>query len=645
MFAARYRGFMKQYRLVFFLLLFTSAAFAQSAGLEKNLRTHVEYLASQKLEGRRTGEKGATDAANYVAAQFAKFKLTPGIRPNFLQPFPYIAGVTLGGMNSLRIVPSDTTREQKMDLAINWMPLGYSPNADIPMTDVVFVGFGVVAPEANHDDYRGHDVRDKIVLMYDSTPDAGNPHSAFSRFNIHTKANIAKDKGALAIILIAAEDDFKNDRLSRLSYDRTLGETALPVVGIMRDHATDLLAKTEGETQSEDEAAKRKDIAAQAGATAALSAQPEKKEPAAVNARQSQTGIKAQIKISLKKNTVTAYNAIAILPGNDPLLKSEAIIIGAHYDHLGHGGSGSLAANSNDIHFGADDNASGTSAVIELARGFAATKKNKRTIIFMAFGGEEEGLLGSKHYVNNPVWPLDKTIAMINLDMVGRLNENKLTVGGIGTASEWKAIVEGKNAVDPKLVGASLNSIPVPLGTSLFQLALNEDGFGPSDHSSFYGKQIPVLFLFTGTHTDYHKPTDTSEKINYAGLSRIASFVEAIVKSVDQSPAKPTYAVAKSSGQMGQVGLSVSLGTIPSYGDTTDGMILDGVRDGSPAAKAGLKAGDKILKLAGKDVRNAMDYTYVLSSMKAGEEYEVELIRGTERMTLKVIPAPAARRP
>lgn len=632
---------MKQLRSFLVLILLASAAIAQS-NAEKNLRTHVEYLASAKLEGRRTGEKGATDAANYLAAEFKNTRLKPGFKTSFLQPFPYVAGVTLGTDNSLRIVPSDPSLEQKMEPGINWMPLGYSPNADISLTDIVFVNFGVVAPEANYNDYVGIDARDKIVLMYDSTPDAGNPHSAFARFNIHAKANIAKDKGAKAIILIAADNDFKNDRLSRLSYDRTLGETALPVVGVMRDHGTALISMDEKAVVEEEEAKKN---AAGAQASEALGAPAVATKPVAV-ASGARSQAKAQIKITLAKRTVDAYNVIGILPGTDPQLKNEAIIIGAHYDHLGHGGNGSLAANSSDIHHGADDNASGTSAVLELARQFATEKKNKRTLIFMAFGGEEEGLLGSKYYVNSPVWPIEKTVAMINLDMVGRLNENKLTIGGVGTASEWRQIVESKNVGDVKLVAASASAMPGALGGSqTFQLALNEDGFGPSDHSSFYSKQVPVLFFFTGTHTDYHKPSDTFEKINYDGLSRITNYVGGIVRSVDANPTKPTYTVAKSSGQMGQVRMSVSLGTIPSYADSTDGMVLDGVREGSPAAKAGLKAGDKITKLAGKDVRNAMDYTYVLGSMKAGEEYEVELIRGTERLKLKVIPAPAARRP
>jgi len=627
--------------LILSLLLLALAAPAQrTQTAEQNLRRHIEYLASDKLEGRRTGEAGATDAANYVAEQFKRAKLKPGQAmthgASYLQGFPYISGVTLGADNSLRIDPGI-----KMEAGVNWMPLGYSPNVDIPTTPIVFAGFGVTAPEANYDDYKALDVRDKIVLIFDNIPDAGNPHSAFARFDIHTKANIAKDKGAKAIILIAEDNNFKNDRLSRLTYDRTLGETALPVVGIGRDQGAKLLGGA-------DEKGLRAILVWLANKTKSPAQGEGWKAPdSPVNVEAN-----AQIKINLSKKTVNAYNVIGILEGSDPQIKNEAIIIGAHYDHLGHGGSGSLAANSTEIHHGADDNASGTAAVIELAREFAKTK-NKRTLIFMAFGGEEEGLLGSKFYVNNPAWPLEKTIAMINLDMVGRLNENKLTIGGTGTATEWNDVIQRANnpayqfGKTSALFGV-INKSNDPVGaqkSSLFELQLNQDGFGPSDHSSFYGKQIPVLFFFTGTHTDYHKPTDTADKINYVGLRSIIGFVGEIASSLAQGPTKPTYAVAKSSGSMGQVRLTVSLGTIPSYGDTTDGMILDGVRDNSPASKAGLKAGDKIVKLAGKDVRNAMDYTYVLGSMKPGEEYEVEIIRGTEKMTLKVIPAPSARRP
>ena len=403
--------------------------------LEQNLRKHVEYLASDKLEGRRTGEQGATYAAGYVANAFAQFKLKPGSKTskgktNFLQPFPYVAGVELGKDNFLRIVPSNGIYENKMEVAGNWMPLGFSPNADIAPSPIVFAGFGISSSELKYDDYASLDVKDKIVLIFDSTPDAGNPHSEFGRFSIHMKASIAKDKGARGIILIAADSDFKNDRLSRLSYDRTLGETALPIVGIMRLHGAELLGVENEKALSGFETA----LFERANkATGPLD------QPAAL------AKAVAQMKVVLTKKQADAYNVIGILEGSDPVLKSEAIVIGAHYDHLGKGGQGSLAANSAEIHHGADDNASGTAAVLELARQFAKEKNNKRTIIFMAFGGEEEGLLGSKFYVENPVWPLDKTIAMINMDMIGRLNENKLIVGGIGTASELKQLVEGRN--------------------------------------------------------------------------------------------------------------------------------------------------------------------------------------------------------
>jgi aminopeptidase YwaD len=360
-------------------------------------------------------------------------------------------------------------------------------------------------------------------------------------------------------------------------------------------------------------------------------------------------------------NAKQTFNVIGILPGHDPVLKNEAIVIGAHYDHLGHGGPGSLAANSTEIHHGADDNASGTAAVIELARQFAKDKKNKRTVIFMAFSGEEDGLFGSKYYVNNPVWPLEKTIAMINLDMVGRLSGDKLNVGGIGTATDWKQLVELENKYHGTRNGLVPERIPTPRIpmeseatkvtvsqvvslASLFNLQLNEDGFGPSDHSSFYGKQIPVLFFFTGTHLDYHKPSDTAEKINYAGEAKLIGYVAAISKAIDENRTRPTYAVAKSSNTGGRTTFSVSLGTIPSYADSTDGMVLDGVRDDSPASRAGLKKDDKVIKLAGKDIKNVYDYTAALGEMKPDVEYEVVIKRGNETLTLKIVPAPAARR-
>jgi aminopeptidase YwaD len=626
---------MKKQILVFlFLLSFVFNAAAQKASeTEKNLRTHVAYLASEQLEGRRSGERGATSAAGYVANLFARYKLKTGLNridekgktvKSYLQSFPYVAGVETGEGNALAVGGAG------LNLKTDWMPYGFSPNANFVNSETVFAGFGITAAEAGYDDYAGLDVKNKTVAVFAGAPDGGGPRSPFARFNIHAKAKLAREKGARALIVISNETDLKNDKSAQLAFDQTLGETAVPVVIVSRQTGARLL----GASDEKELAALEKWLAGKpAAAQVSFSGLP--KQYAALN-------------VNLVKKTVESYNVIGIIEGRDPQLKNEAVVIGAHYDHLGRGGRSSLAPDSNAIHHGADDNASGVAAMLELARRFAKEKNNKRTLIFIAFGGEEDGLLGSKHYVNNPVFPLDKTVAMINMDMVGRLNENKLTVGGIGTASEWKGLIEQKNNLSKTAPTANRSSDKgqyVPVGqvnpkSGSFSLQLNEDGFGPSDHSSFYGKQIPVLFFFTGTHADYHKPTDTAEKINYKGLMEITDFVGEIVTTIDRNPKRPTYTVAQSSGMgEGRRGFNVSLGTVPAYadGDNT-GLMLDGVRDDSPAAKAGVKAGDKIVKLAGRDIRNISDYVYVLGEMKPGEEYEIVVVRGGEKLSLKITP-------
>ena len=641
---------MKKQFLSFLLLLsFVFSVSAQKAqtqktdASERNLRTQVEYLASKKLEGRRTGETGATFAAGYIANLFANYKLKAGFssvangktNANFMQTFPFVTGVEMaetGNTFSLEVTKADGQKLTFTDKPA-FKPVAFSPNAEIGNTEVVFVGYGIASDELKYDDYKNLNINGRIVVAFDGMPESDSPHSRFARFNQHAKALIAKEKGAIGLLLISRVANLENDRLAGLKYDQTLGEAALPTIIVSRKTGADILGTDEAGLKSEEE----KLIALTKGATGGTSSNKPLDSRAV-----------ASFKINLIKKRADAYNVVGILEGTDATLKNEAIIIGAHYDHLGRGGSGSLAVNSKEIHYGADDNASGVSAMLELARQFSQEKKNKRMIVFIGFGGEEEGLLGSKFYVNNPAFPLTKTVAMINLDMVGHLKDDKLTIGGIGTASEWKNLVETKNK-ETIYVGNSGKTnangvteiVKTPYGyVNKLVLQLNEDGFGPSDHSSFYGKQIPVLFFFTGTHADYHKPTDTAEKINYQGLLKITNYVSEIVKAVDSNAARPTYSVAKSSGTPGgRMSFNVSLGTIPNYADNNDGLLLDGVHDDSPAAKAGLKAGDKVVKLAGRDVRNATDYTFVLGEMKAGVEYEIEIVRGAEKLTLKIVPA------
>jgi aminopeptidase YwaD len=368
---------------------------------------------------------------------------------------------------------------------------------------------------------------------------------------------------------------------------------------------------------------------------------------------------KLSLSTDLIRREVPASNVVGILDGSDPVLKNEVIVVGAHYDHLGRGGEGSLAPKEGDIHHGADDNASGTAGLLELARIFSQQHpRPRRTIVFIAFSGEEEGLLGSNYYVNHPIVPLANTVAMINMDMIGRMKDNKLIVGGVGSAQGWRDLVARSN-VEASFKPTSESNPPDTIvhgnGTPViaangeligsttprqaFALTLSEDGYGPSDHSSFYAKQIPVFFFWTGTHEDYHKPSDTADKINYEDESRILNLVSRVVLDIDSNDKRPVYAVAKSESTGRSTGFRVYLGTIPNYADSSDGLLLDGVREDSPAARAGIKAGDRIVKLAGRDVHNVYDYTYALGEMKAGQEYEVELLRGGERLKLKLTPA------
>ena len=641
---------MKRLNFLFLFLALAGLTFAQKAQTteqaEANLRKHVEYLASDKLEGRRTGEPGATLAAKYVEDQFRQFRLRPGYKAarkpaSYRQTFPFVTGVEAGAGNSFKLDLKKTDGQNvtvETDAPVR--PVGFSPNGSVASASIVYAGYGIVSEDPKFNDYEKVDSKGKIVLIFDGYPDRDNPQSKFRAFDARRKALIARDHGAAGVFLITRESDLNNDKLSKLTFDQTLGEAALPTFVVSRSMAANILGIDEGRLKA---------------AEGSLSM---RGTPGAVSSfGTGDTSAKASFTVDLVKKTTPAYNVNGILPGTDPKLRKEAIVIGAHYDHLGRGGPGSLTPNSSELHHGADDNASGVAAMLELARQFSRERKNKRTIIFMAFSGEEEGLLGSKYYVNNPIFPLENTVAMINLDMVGRLNENKLTIGGMGTASEWKTIIESGNrrkddSAGPKIISAPIvkasqntdtpPGIPKQVGsvyTNTFNLQLNEDGFGPSDHSSFYSKKIPVLFLFTGTHADYHKPSDSSEKINYNGEMSIVEFVRAVARSIDQNPVRPTYTVAKTAPTgPGRANFNVSLGTIPGYADSTDGLVIDGVRDNSPAAKAGLQAGDKIVKLAGKDVRNISDYMYVLGEMKAGEEYEVEVKRGTELLKLKIVP-------
>ena len=619
--------------LVATLLLTTLAAVAQQAPLEpsaSNLQKHISYLASDELDGRRTGTAGADEAARYVAGEFARLRLKPGVA-RYLQPFPYVAGVSLGPNNVLSF-GRYSTKENSLQPGTDWLPLAFSANGKVA-AGIVFAGYGLTVAELHYDDFLGLNATGKIAIALQGTPDGDNPHGQFSTLeNVRWKAIAARNAGAKALIVVARDATLSNDRLTNLAYDNTAGEAGIPVAILSRQSADKLLAFS------------NTSIAQLEQSLAA-------KTPNTNRALNGEIALAANV---IRKEA-PAYNVVGVLEGSDPVLKNENIIIGAHYDHLGRGGDGSLAPRSGEVHHGADDNASGTAGLLELARIFSNQQpKLKRTLIFIAFSGEEEGLLGSNYYVNHPLIPLTNTVAMINMDMIGRMKDRKLVIGGVGTAKEWREMIGQANTAQatkvtansgeyvpagmPVVVSANGRPIMTVDRNATFELTLNEDGYGPSDHSSFYSKQVPVLFFWTGTHNDYHKPSDTFDKINYTDEARILNLVAYIVRDVDSTEKRLTYTTAKTEATPRTGGFRVYLGTIPNYAETDDGLLIDGVRDDSPAAKAGLKAGDRIVKIGTREIKNVYDYTYALGEMKAGEEYVVEIIRGSDRLSLKIKP-------
>jgi hypothetical protein len=674
-------------RLFVSTFLFASVALAQQPAAVKQsiettrLRAHVTYLASDKLEGRKTGSPGAEAAAAYIMAEFKRLGLAPGGDPRasseagnlarlFTQKFPYVAGVELGKGNAMTLSTraadvAPSTKPATLDLRAgeDWMPLGFSSNARVENAPVVFVGYGITAADQNYDDYKGADARDKVALALAGTPDGDNPHGKFTRAGeIRFKAAAARAAGAKALVIVAGEDNFKDDRLARLSFDNAGGDAGISVVVISRQVAARASGVSvphlaEFEKKFREWKSSAQGVSVTSGYSVALNVKPT-------------MNVTLNLSTDIVRREAPAANVIGVLEGADPKLKNEVIVVGAHYDHLGHGGQGSLAAREGEIHHGADDNASGTAGLLELARALSAERaKLRRTVVFIAFGGEEEGLLGSSHYVNHPSFPLEQTVAMINMDMVGRLREGALMIGGVGTATEWRGWLEAANnelnikvnvagaqgghgssedgaarvsnarAEMPIVTGADGRTVATASPARRFNLRLNEDGFGPSDHSSFYAKRVPVLFFFTGSHEDYHKPSDTADRINHDGLASIVEFVRDIVSDLQASDKRPTFTLAKVEATARSTGFRVYLGTVPSYAESTDGMKLDAVREGSPAEKAGLKAGDRIVKMAGREVRNVYDYTQALSEMKAGEEYDIEIVRAGQTLTLKVTPA------
>jgi aminopeptidase YwaD len=558
----------------------------------------IRYLSSDELSGRLSGTPGAEKAAEYVAREFQQLGLTTR-QGHYQQAFSFVSGMKLGPENRLTVTmgTGDAATSSELNLHKDFMPTSFSLSGDFH-GKAVFAGHGISAAKLNYDDYEGLDVRDRFVFVLRYGPEGNNPHSRFSReHTLRYKALNARERGAKGIIYIDDQEDFAKSTLSKLRYDADFGDSGIAAFSLSLPAARELLSKA-----GLDLSALQKEISSN-------------KKPHSAEMSDVQISFRSE----LRKVMSSTANVVGVLDGRDARLKEEAIVIGAHYDHLGLGETGSLSeSRGKAVHNGADDNASGTAGVLELARRFAEKQNDlKRSLVFVAFSGEEEGLLGSKSYVATPAVPLEKTVAMINMDMIGRMKGDRVIVGGSGSSPVWKDLLGRLNQ------------------NAQLELKFDDEGYGPSDHASFYAKDIPVLFFFTGVHQDYHRPSDDYEKINLNGIREVLDLVFQTVLSINQQTERPLFTRAKSSSESRRRGeFQVYLGTIPDYGEEVEGVKLSGVREGSPAAKAGLKSGDIIVECAGKQIKNVYDYTYILGDRKPGDVLEIVVLRGAERLKL-----------
>jgi len=567
----------------------------------------VRELSDPALEGRGVGTAGLEKAAALVEGWMGGLGLVPaGDDGGWSQWFEVTTGAAVTQPTSLAL------GGRAIGAGADFQPLGFSTGGTLT-APVVFAGYGITAPGYDYDDYAGLDARGRIVLVLTNEPGELDSTSRFDGSvntpfaELRTKAINAREHGAAGLLVVNGPRHHAGEPVRAPRADGHGYMTSGLAAGWVSDSLGEALLRDAGTSL----------LAAQM-AIDSLG------HPHSFALADSVT-----LTVTLTRTRARIRNVVGRMPGRDT---SRVLVVGAHFDHLGYGGERSLSPDQRVPHPGADDNASGTAALAGVA-GLLAERARRgwrpeHEILFAAFTGEEMGIVGSAHFVDHPPRPLERVEAMLNMDMVGRLRDDKLMVMGTGTAAEFTELVANVN----RAAGG-------------FDLKPTGDGYGPSDHTSFYKKQVPVLMLFTGAHTDYHSPRDTWDRINGPGLSRVTRFVAALVESLDARP-RVTYVKAKADSAMGRIagggGYGAYLGTIPDFSQTEGGVLLSGAREGSPAAQAGLVAGDVIVKFDDVKVDNLYDYAYALRSRKPGQTVRLTLRR---KEGLVVVPVTLGKRP
>jgi len=586
-----------------------------------DLRLHTTMLASERMNGRLTGTEGERRATDYVASVFQSLGLKPaGDDGTFFQSFEFTAGVILGSKNRLLHASGASQKKLEFTVVRDWRPLPFSKTGPVSPAEIVFAGYGIVAPAtAGHEAYDSFvhlEAEDKWVLVFRYLPGDIEQEwrQELARYaSLRHKAMVARDRGARGLIVVSGPNSQVKDELVNLSFDASLAGSSIGIISV-KDNFAERLLEFSGKSLKE-----LQDVL-------------DRGEPT-VGFQLPEVTLEANIDILQEKRT--GRNVLARLDAGETATQS-AVVIGAHVDHLGQGlGAGSLARGDEKglIHYGANDNASGVAGLLEVAQYLKGLKAKgqlhlRRDILFAAWSGEELGLLGSSYFTRTfggkkeePTNLSPGIAAYLNMDMIGRLDK-ALIMQGVGSSSVWTREIERHNA-------------PVAL-----PIVAQDDSYLPTDATSFYLKGVPILNAFTGAHEEYHTPRDTTDKINYPGTERIARFLASVTRSLATREDVPDYiAMKRAAGSRGRARMRVYLGTIPDYarGDVT-GVKLSGVVKGGPAERAGAQGGDTIVELASKKIENIYDYTYALDALKIGAAVEMVVLRGDRRVKLTVTP-------
>ncbi len=563
----------------------------------------VKTLASEKFRGRGTGTPQLEQAARFIAGRFKSLGIAPADGKSYYQRFQVTTNAKLGKGNRFAY-GENGSKKTSATLGQEFQPFNFSGNGRVT-APVVFAGYGITAPEYDYDDYAGLDVKGKVVLLLRHEPQEFDEKSKFAGkvYTNHAQTQIkavnAKFHGAVAVLYVNDASNHPSDPDTLEKFSNRVGPNSpdVPFVQIRAELADKWLAASGTSIRSWVEEVDKT------------------LKPKHLDFK----GLQVELAAEVKREQKNVPNVCGYLPGET----DEYVILGAHYDHLGMGEQSSMAPDQagKAIHFGADDNASGTAGLLEMAAYFAGQPKQKRGILFLAFSGEELGLIGSNYYVNNPIKPLDKAAAMINMDMIGRIKDKRVFVGGTGTGDTLKAYLDeakGKSALNYDLS--------------------DQGGYGSSDHFSFTTKQVPVLFFFSGLHADYHKPSDTWEKIDHESAADMLQVVAAVTGKLASAADRPKYIKTQApqpTATASAAGGGAWFGSIPDMGETKGGFRVSDVTKGSPADEAGLKGGDLIVEFDGKAISSLYDFTYALRAKKPGDEVVVKYKRGAQVLETK----------